>query len=92
MTVLMVLAVIHSQLVSLAAASLDIWISSVYLGAVGLDGVVDVDEDEEDGDQQGHAPRDDLGIHEETKKVKLLISIMNRRRILIIYYSVQYGS
>ena len=38
---------------------------TVYLGTVGLNGVMNVDEDEEDGDQQRHAARDDLGVHQE---------------------------
>ena len=40
-------------------------VSTVYLGTVGLNGVMNVDEDEEDGDQQRHAARDDLGVHQE---------------------------
>ena len=39
--------------------------SVVYLGTVCLNGVMNVDEDEEDGDQQRHAARDDLGVHQE---------------------------
>ena len=36
------------------------------LGGVGLDGIVDVDEDEEEGDQHRHPPRDHLGVYQET--------------------------
>ena len=39
--------------------------SGVYLGTVGLNGVMNVDEDEEDGHQQRHAAGDDLGVHQE---------------------------
>ena len=38
----------------------------VHLRAVGLYGVVDVDEHQEDGDQEGHPTRDDLRVHQET--------------------------
>ena len=36
-----------------------------YLGWVSLDGVEDVDEDEEDGDEETHPARDALGVDEE---------------------------
>ena len=36
-----------------------------YLGRVSLDGVEDVDEDEEDGDEQAHPAGDALGVDEE---------------------------
>ena len=39
------------------------------LRAVSLYGVVDVDEDEEDGDKECHPPRDDLRVHQETVRV-----------------------
>ena len=29
---------------------------------------MDVDEDEEDGDEQGHPARDDLGVHQKAEK------------------------
>ena len=36
-----------------------------YLGWVSLDGVEDVDEDEEDGDEETHPARDALGVDKE---------------------------
>ena len=39
--------------------------SGVYLGTVGLNGVMNVDEDEEDGDEQRHPPRYHLRVHQE---------------------------
>ena len=38
---------------------------ALRLGRVGLDRVVDVDEDEEEGDQHGHPARDHLGVDQE---------------------------
>ena len=48
-------------------------VAGVYLGTVGLNGVMNVDEDEEDGDQQRHAARDDLGVHQEAGHDTMLL-------------------
>ena len=37
---------------------------------------MDVDEDEEDGDEQGHPARDDLGVHQKAEKKCCLIMMM----------------
>ena len=39
-----------------------------HLGTVCLDGVVDVDEDQEDGDQESHPARDDLRVYKEAAR------------------------
>ena len=36
---------------------------------------MDVDEDEEDGDQQGHPARDDLGVHQEAETIATMMTI-----------------
>ena len=45
------------------------------LRTVGLYRVVDVDEDQEDGDQQGHPARDDLRVDQETEINAVTISL-----------------
>ena len=40
---------------------------------------MDVDEDEEDGDQQGHPARDDLGIHQEAETIATMMMILTAR-------------
>ena len=42
--------------------------STAYLGTVGLDCVVNVDEDEEDGHQQSHPPGNYFRINQETRE------------------------
>ena len=45
------------------------------LWTVGLYGVVDVDEDQEDGDQQGHPAGDDLGVDQEAETIAIMMTI-----------------
>ena len=40
-------------------------LQDTHLGGVGGDGVEDVDEDEEEGDEEGHPARDDIHRDEE---------------------------
>ncbi len=49
---------------------------SLGLGRVGLDGVEDVDQDQEDGHQQGHPTRYHLGVHLHLKKKFLASSTL----------------
>ena len=37
---------------------------------------MDVDEDEEDGDEQGHSAGDDLGVHQKAEKIWCLIMMV----------------
>ena len=43
----------------------------LYLWTIGLYGVVDVDEDKEDGDEQGHSAGNDLGVHQKAEIVNI---------------------
>ena len=55
---------------------------------------MDVDEDEEDGDQQGHPARDDLGVHQKAETIAtmkrmvmefvIIIIMMRMRKIKVI--------
>ena len=45
---------------------------------------MDVDEDEEDGDQQGHPARDDLGVHQEAETIATMMMIPMALMILMM--------
>ena len=45
---------------------------------------MDVDEDEEDGDEQGHPAGDDLGIHKEAETIAMMMTILMTLMLLIM--------
>ena len=45
---------------------------------------MDVDEDEEDGDQQGHPPGDDLGVHKEAETIATMMITMISVALMIL--------
>ena len=51
---------------------------------------MDVDEDEEDGDQQGHPARDDLGIYQEAETMAVMTMMQMRMMDLMGIFAMTF--